>query len=169
MVVAPPFSLVFFPTPSANFFFVLSLKVTRSVKLSAGGRKNSRPAAMVFRERPGSHESGSAVVLLSASQSRVYQAHSGAHRGIFAAQFRFPPCLIMARAPVSGVGGGSLARSFTRSLGCTTVHRQPYRRVRCVDVPTRRGCWGAAAIAPLGPSFVRGCRATSVFLFQRRR
>lgn len=47
------------------------------------------------------------------SQLRVYQAHSGAHRGIFAGQFRFlPPCLIMAWAPGRRAAALGVVRPF---------------------------------------------------------
>lgn len=60
------------------------------------------------------------------------------------------------------VRNGTSARETNRDSGIVGGG------VRGVD-DRRGGVAGAAAIAPLGPSFVRGCRGTSVFLFQRRR
>lgn len=103
------------------------------------------------------------------SQSRVYRG-GGARHGIFAAQFRFPPCLIT--MPGGGPGDSEVVRGATG-----TTDREPWTwngnengvRGQGGVADSRGGVARAAAIASLGPSFVRGCRGTSVFLFQRRR
>jgi len=90
-------------------------------------------------------------------QSRVYQARARNIRRSISPS-RSPSLL----PPLFNHGPGPGAAS-------PGVARRPASRGAQRAAVLRRGCWGAAAIAPLGPSFVSGCRATSVFLFQRRR
>lgn len=120
-------------------------------------KKNSRPAVCFARGLAPMEAARQSRVALGEPIGSLSSALGCASRNI-RRSISFSPLFNHGPGPelASGVGGGSLSRS-------------PYRGVQCVDAPTRRGCWGAAAIAPLRPSFVRGCRATSVFLFQRRR